>query len=150
MNSFGRPICGVLWTILLLGFPSVHAPSSHKYIATKTDMQALLMSACSNCSLDDCIMLVSIYSMAEITQTLIHIHCQEPYRDYGAVYASELAMQGIARMKWYSVRTEMQHLLGSCDVHPLAQSLCGYIVESYDASVGARWDFRMPKAAVWH
>lgn len=49
----------------------------------KTDPQALLMSACSSCSLNDCIMLVSIYSeinsKTKIIQTLIHIHSQEPY-----------------------------------------------------------------------
>ncbi|KAG2966606.1 hypothetical protein PC120_g27073 [Phytophthora cactorum] len=51
----------------------------------ETDPQAWLMSACNSCSLDDCIMLVSIYSevnsKTKIAQILIHIHSQEPYRD---------------------------------------------------------------------
>ncbi|GMF28390.1 unnamed protein product [Phytophthora fragariaefolia] len=100
-----------------------------------TDPQTLLMSACSSCSLDDCIMLVSIYSeinsKAKIAQTLIHIRSQEPYREYEVAYASELAMQVIARTKWRSDRAKVQNLLGSCDGNPLAQSLCGYVFEPH-------------------
>ena len=101
----------------------------------ESDPEALLFSACNSCSLDDCIMPVSIYSeinsKTKIIQTLIHIHSQEPYREYKVAYASELAMQVIARTKWQSDRTKMQSLLGSCDRNPLAQSLCGYIFEPH-------------------
>ncbi|KAG3113290.1 hypothetical protein PI126_g24760, partial [Phytophthora idaei] len=80
-------------------------------------------------------MLVSIYSeinsKAKIAQILIHIHSQEPYREYEVAYASELAMQVIARTKWRSDRAKMQNLLGSCDGNPLAQSLCGYFFEPH-------------------
>ncbi|KAE9113543.1 hypothetical protein PF010_g10041 [Phytophthora fragariae] len=100
-----------------------------------TDPQTLLMSASSSCSLDDCIMLVSIYSeinsKTKIAQTLIHIRSQEPYREYEVAYASELAMQVIARTKWRSDRAKVQNLLGSCDGNPLAQSLCGYVFEPH-------------------
>lgn len=101
----------------------------------QTDSQALLMSACSSCSVGDCIMLVSIYSeinsKTKIIQTLIHIQSEAPYREYKVAYASKLAMQVIARTKWQSDRTKMQSLLGSCDGNPLAQSLCGYIFERH-------------------
>ncbi|KAG3161418.1 hypothetical protein PI126_g6450 [Phytophthora idaei] len=100
-----------------------------------TNPQALLMSACSSCSLDDCIMLVSIYSeinsKTKIAQISIHIHSQEPYREYKVVYASDLAMQLIVRTKWRLDRAKLQSLLGSSDGNPLAQSLCGYIFELY-------------------
>ncbi|KAG2769611.1 hypothetical protein Pcac1_g19080 [Phytophthora cactorum] len=101
----------------------------------ETDPQAWLMSACNSCSLDDCIMLVSIYSeinsKTKIAQILIHIHSQEPYREYKVVYASDLAMQLIVRTKWRLDRAKLQSLLGSSDGNPLAQSLCGYIFELY-------------------
>ncbi|KAF4149872.1 hypothetical protein GN958_ATG00945, partial [Phytophthora infestans] len=91
-----------------------------------TDPQTLLMSACSTCSLDDCIMLGT-----KIAQILIHIGSQEPYRGYKVAYASELAIQVIVRLKWRSDRAKMQNLLGSCDGNPLAQSLCGYVFERH-------------------
>jgi hypothetical protein len=101
----------------------------------ETNPQALLMSACSSCTLDDCIMLVSIYSeinsKTKIAQILIHIRSQEPYREYEVVYASDLAMQLIVRTKWQLDRAKLQSLLGSSDANPLAQSLCGYIFEFY-------------------
>jgi hypothetical protein len=101
----------------------------------ETHPQTLLMSACNSCSLDDCIMLVSIYSEinsnTKIAQKLIHIKSQAPYKEYEVVYASELALQVIARTKWKSDRATMQNLLGSCDGNPLAQSLCGYVFETY-------------------
>ncbi|KAG3232798.1 hypothetical protein PI124_g22126 [Phytophthora idaei] len=101
----------------------------------ETDPQAWLMSACNSCSLDDCITLVSIYSeinsKTKIAQILIHIHSQEPYREYEVVYASDLAMQLIVRTKWRLDRAKLQSLLGSSDGNPLAQSLCGYIFELY-------------------
>ncbi|KAG2763856.1 hypothetical protein Pcac1_g24541 [Phytophthora cactorum] len=101
----------------------------------ETDPQAWLMSACNSCSLDDCIMLVSIYSeinsKTKNAQILIHIHSQEPYREYKVVYASDLAMQLIVRTKWRLDRAKLQSLLGSSDGNPLAQSLCGYIFELY-------------------
>lgn len=69
----------------------------------QSDSRALLMSACSSCSLDDCIMLISIHSeissKTKIIQTLIHIQSKAPYHDYKVVYASKLAMQMIARTK---------------------------------------------------
>ncbi|KAG3088026.1 hypothetical protein PI125_g18484 [Phytophthora idaei] len=101
----------------------------------ETDPQAWLMSACNSCSLNDCITLVSIYSeinsKTKIAQILIHIHSQEPYREYEVVYASDLAMQLIVRTKWRLDRAKLQSLLGSSDGNPLAQSLCGYIFELY-------------------
>ncbi|EEY63810.1 Crinkler (CRN) family protein [Phytophthora infestans T30-4] len=100
-----------------------------------TNAQALLMSACSSCSLDDCTMLVSIHSKGNskttIAQTLIHILSQEPYREYEVVYASDLAMQLIVRTKWRFDRARLQSLLGWSYGKSLAQSLCGYIFEFY-------------------
>ncbi|KAG2787307.1 hypothetical protein Pcac1_g3458 [Phytophthora cactorum] len=105
----------------------------------ETDPQAWLVSACNSCSLDDCIMLVSIYSeinsKTKIAQILIHIHSQEPYREYKVVYASDLAMQLIVRTKWRLDRAKLQSLLGSSDGNPLAQSLCGYIFELYSVDL---------------
>ncbi|KAL8007256.1 hypothetical protein Plhal703r1_c04g0022711 [Plasmopara halstedii] len=100
----------------------------------QTDPQVQLMSACTNCSLNDCIMMVSIYSEMNSVQTFIHIHSQKPYLKYEVVYASELAVQVIARtnwQKWLTNHTKMQKLLGSCDINPLAQSLCRYIFEPH-------------------
>ncbi|KAL7999158.1 putative P-loop containing nucleoside triphosphate hydrolase [Plasmopara halstedii] len=96
----------------------------------QTDPQVLLTWVCNSCSLDDCIMLVSIYSEMNSVQTFID--SQEPYQKYEVVYASELAVQVIARTKWQMVRAKMQNFLGSCENGvPLAQSLCGYTFESY-------------------
>ncbi len=80
-------------------------------------------------------MLVSVYSeinsKTKIAPKLIHIQSQAPYKEYEVVYASELALQEIARTKWKSDRATMQNLLGSCDGNPLAQSLCGYVFETH-------------------
>ncbi|KAG4038054.1 hypothetical protein PC123_g26383 [Phytophthora cactorum] len=101
----------------------------------QTDPQSLLESACRICSLDDCIMLLSINSeinsKTKIAQTLIHIRSEKPYRTYSVGYASELAMKIVAQTKWQTDRTRMQNLLGACDGHPLTQALCGYIFESH-------------------
>lgn len=101
--------------------------------AIETDPQALLMSACNSCSLEDCIMLVFIHSeinsKTKIIQTLIHIHTTEPYRKYSVVYASELAMKVIARTKCQWDHTKLQNLLASSNGNRLAQALCGYIFE---------------------
>lgn len=99
------------------------------------DPQALLMSACRSCFVDDCIMMVSIYSeinsKTKIAQTLIHIRSQALYREYEVVYASKSAVQVIAQTKWKSDRAKMQGLLSSCDGNPLTQALCGYIFEPH-------------------
>ncbi|KAF1322370.1 hypothetical protein FI667_g11337, partial [Globisporangium splendens] len=101
----------------------------------ETTPDALLLSACNSCSIDDCIMLVSIYSdinsKTKILQTLIHIWTENPYREYQVTYASDLAVKVIAQTKWRRDRLKMQSLLGSCDGNPLAQSLCGYIFEPH-------------------
>ncbi|KAG3036926.1 hypothetical protein PC121_g24173 [Phytophthora cactorum] len=114
----------------------------------ETDPQVLLESACNSCSLDECKTLVSINSInsrTKIAQTLIHIRSQEPYRLYNVVYASELAMQVIARTKLVSNRLNMESFLSSCNGNPLAQSLCGYIFEPYCLRLlheGGRFKYR--------
>ncbi|OWY91922.1 Crinkler (CRN), partial [Phytophthora megakarya] len=101
----------------------------------RKDPQELLTNACTSCSLDDCIMLVSIdseiSSKTKIVQTLIHIHSQEPYQDDEVVYASDLAMSVIVRTKWVLVRAKLQQLLATSDGNRLVQALCGYIFEPY-------------------
>nr|QUJ09332.1 crinkler 4 [Plasmopara viticola] len=99
-----------------------------------TDPKALLLYSCSSCSLDDCIMMASIHS-TQIAQTLIHIRSQEPYRAFEPVYASQLAVHVIARLKWKPDRELQQNLLGSCDDNPLASSLCRYIFEPYSMNL---------------
>lgn len=80
-----------------------------------------------------------------MAQTLIHIRSHEPYRVCNVAYASELAMQVIARTKLISNRLNMESLLSSCNGNPLAQSLCGYIFEPYCLRLlqtGGRFKFR--------
>nr|QUJ09330.1 crinkler 1 [Plasmopara viticola] len=101
-----------------------------------TDPKTLLMSACNTCSLDECIIMVSIYSdISQIAQTLIHLHSREPYRELEAIYASQQAVQVIARSKLKSERTRMKNLLNSCYKTHLATSLCRYILESYSMNL---------------
>ncbi|EGZ23507.1 hypothetical protein PHYSODRAFT_480338 [Phytophthora sojae] len=100
-----------------------------------TDPQVLLETACNSCSLDECKTLVSINSeinsRTQMAQTLIHIRSQEPYTEYQVVYASELAMKVIARTKLISNRANMESFLSACNGNPLAQSMCGYILEPH-------------------
>ncbi|OWY91614.1 LOW QUALITY PROTEIN: Crinkler (CRN), partial [Phytophthora megakarya] len=102
----------------------------------RKDPQELLTNACTSCSLDDCIMLVSIDSeiSSKTKISLIHIHSQEPYQDDEVAYASDLAMSVIARTKWVSDRAKLQQLfavLATSDGNRLVQALCGYIFEPY-------------------
>ncbi|KAG3132029.1 hypothetical protein PI126_g19820 [Phytophthora idaei] len=80
-------------------------------------------------------MLVTIYSETnpntKSIQALIHIRSEEPYRTPSVAYASELAVQVIARTKWQTDRPWMQSHLGACDEHPLMQALCSYIFEPH-------------------
>src|SRR5436305_4530410 len=83
---------------------------------TKQDPTSVLISACKQCELEDCIKLVSVHSeitpKTKVIQTLIHIKSNPPYEDASVVYASvvyasETAMKIIARTKWTDERLKM-------------------------------------------
>ncbi|CAJ0754218.1 24586_t:CDS:2, partial [Entrophospora sp. SA101] len=71
---------------------------------TEQDPTSILISACKQCELEDCIKLVSIHSeitpKAKIIQTLVHLKSSPPYKDATVIYASETAMKTIAHTKW--------------------------------------------------
>ncbi|CAJ0844936.1 6554_t:CDS:2, partial [Entrophospora sp. SA101] len=84
---------------------------------TEQDPTSILISACKQCELEDCIKLVSIHSeitpKAKIIQTLVHLKSSPPYKDATVIYASETAMKTIAHTKW------------------TYETLCGYIFEPH-------------------
>lgn len=97
--------------------------------------ESLLRSACRECSLDDAIHVVSIDSeittKTKVVQKLIHLHSQTPYNEAEVRYASPVAVKIIAHTHWRRCHQEMQTLLWSADVNPLAAALCGYIFETH-------------------
>lgn len=100
-------------------------------VAPKT----IVLNACTQCSVEQCIRVVSILPdithKTKITKVLIHIQSESPYTVPTIQYASQTALQTIARDKWTNDREKMQGLLGSCSGNPLAAALCGFIFEHY-------------------
>lgn len=116
---------------------------------THTDPEVLLISACTQCSLDNCIPLVSthseITSKTNVVRTLLHMHSISPYRTYELKYALETAGRIVARTKGISDRIALQRLLRSgADTSPAA-SLRGYVFESHSMDLlekGGEFDCR--------
>ena len=97
--------------------------------------ETVLLNACAECSVEQCIKAVNIESevtnKTKIAQTLIHIQSVSPFTAKSNKYASDVALQTIARNKWTTDRIKMQSLLSSCSANTLAGSLCGYIFEPF-------------------
>lgn len=76
--------------------------------------------------------LISIYSdITEIAHPLVHIQSASPFTTPTNQYASDVAIQIIAREKWTSERQCMQRLLSSCAANTLAATLCRFVFENY-------------------
>jgi len=112
--------------------------------------QRLLRSACRDCSLDDAIRPISIYSNRTTVQKLIHLHSKDPYTKAEALYASPAAVRIIAHTHWRKCHKIMQDLLRSADGNPLAAALCQYIFEAHAKKLlekGGEFDCRELVAA---
>jgi hypothetical protein len=95
----------------------------------------ILESACSDCSLDDCIKKIGMNSTitdkSKVVHLLVHVTSTAPYTDSSVSYASQAALNSIVRNKGNEAKRRMSELLASCQGNPLIAALCGYIFEPY-------------------
>jgi hypothetical protein len=96
---------------------------------------AILEAACSVCSLDECIKAIglnlTITDHSKIVHTLIHITSCSPFTKSSVCFASQAALNIIAKKKADEAKLKMRELLASCEGNPISAALCGYILEPY-------------------
>ena len=102
---------------------------------TKKSPTQILEAACSNATLEECIKRIGpnseISEKSNVIHCLIHINSTAPFTDYSVSYASETALNIIARSKEVEAKRKMRDLLYSCEGEPLTSTLLGYIFEGY-------------------
>jgi hypothetical protein len=107
----------------------------HVFELTERDPIEILESACRDCSLDDCLKYIGLNSRitgkAKVVHSLVHIHSDAPYGKSSVKFATQTALEIIAREHGDIVKRQMQSLLAACDGKPLTGALCGYIFEQY-------------------
>ncbi len=101
----------------------------------ETEETELLLKACKECSLDDCIKLIGsnieITEKSKVIHALVHVTSVSPYRDPTIKFASYTALNIFAKEKGNEAKRRMRFLLASCEDEPLTATLCGHIFEKY-------------------
>mgnify|MGYP002784455784 FL=1 len=110
-----------------------------RYVLEDVSLQPeqLLRAACTECSLDDVIKIVSVDVMltnkTKVVQNLVHVHSENPYsRDDAEVrYASQTAVKIIVQTYSRQCSQQVKTLLASSQEGSLAGALRGYMFQKY-------------------
>jgi hypothetical protein len=95
----------------------------------------MLEAACTDCSLDDCIVKIGINSTitekSNVVHLLVYVTSTAPHTDSSVCYAYQAALDAIVRNKEIEVKRTMNELFASYQGNPLIAALWGYIFEPY-------------------
>ncbi len=95
----------------------------------------MLESACTDCSLDDCIKKIGLNSTitekSKVVHLLVHVTSVAPYTKSSVRYSSPAAVNIIVREKRKEIDLKMKEFFASHEGNPLTAALCGYIFEPY-------------------
>jgi hypothetical protein len=95
----------------------------------------ILESACTDCSLDDCIKKIGLNSTitekSKVIHSLIHITSTYPFTNPSVFYASPTALNIIVKNKGYEAKQRIREFLTGSEGNVLIAALCGYIFEPY-------------------
>ncbi|KAI3653953.1 hypothetical protein MP228_001104 [Amoeboaphelidium protococcarum] len=103
-------------------------------VTTRTPT-VMLKSACTNCSLDDCIKMIGVDSEisehSKVIHLLVHVTSTTPYTNSSVCFASQTALDIIVREKGKEAKLKMRELIAACEGNRLTAALCGYIFEPH-------------------